>query len=76
MYRWNYNIKVDLKQVVGVWTRFNWLRLGSRGSFFVNKEIDPEVSKVVNFLTGWSTTGFVRKILFCSMKHFIHILCY
>jgi len=35
MYRWKYNIKVDLKQLVGVWTRFSWLRLGSRGSFFL-----------------------------------------
>ena len=75
-------LKWTLKQVLGVRTRFNrfnWLRLGTRGFFlffFVNMEIDPEVSKVVNFLTGWSTAGFIRRILFHSMKQFVHILCY
>jgi len=69
-------LKWIVKQVVGVWTRFNWLRLGSRGSFFVNMEIDPEVSKVINFLTGSSIAGSIRRILFHSMKQFVHVLCY
>jgi len=42
----------------------------------MNMEIVPEVSKVVNFLTGSSTAGFIRRILFHSLKQFVHILCY